>query len=135
MSIEAVAQGTGFGAISIGNMGDFKGKVFLQEQIKATSMEISFTSYEPGQTGPFFHSHKAHEEVYMVIQGSGVMQLDEELIPLNEGTIVRVGPAPSRNIKNTGNTKMIVICAQAQEGSLVGTPMTDGVITETTPKY
>ncbi|MGF1486068.1 MAG: cupin domain-containing protein [Prochloraceae cyanobacterium] len=59
----------------------------------------------------FTHSHAKQEEVYVVIEGSGKMQLDSEIIPINSGYLIRVSPATKRALKANENTPLFVICA------------------------
>lgn len=139
MSIKTVAKTDAFTAIEVGPMAGLNGfehgKVFLKDATNATGAEISLTTYAPGQAGPFFHSHKKHEETYITIRGNGEMQLDDQIIQLKEGSVVRVGPKPSRNIKNTGLEQLVVACIQTQEGSLIGGPMEDANLLETAAKF
>ena len=117
-------------------LGEFKnGKVFLKDATKLTGSEISFTIYPPGASIPFFHSHKTHEEVYVVVNGEGEYQVDDTVFPIKEGSVVRVGTGASRNLKNTGNVPMTVICFQSVENTLTGDLMADCDIPQTEPKF
>lgn len=44
------------------------------------------------------HAESGQEEVYVVVTGSGEIELDGERQPLEAGVIVRVGPAVTRKI-------------------------------------
>ena len=120
--MEKIVNEEKYTAVEIGKYSELEkyehSKAFLHDALNLSSMEISFTKYKPGEAIPFFHDHKNHEEVYVVISGSGEMQLDEKIIPMKEGTSIRVAPGVSRNLKNTGETDMIVMCAQAEKDSL-----------------
>jgi mannose-6-phosphate isomerase-like protein (cupin superfamily) len=109
---------------------DFAGKVFVKDELKETSCEISFGVLEPGQAVPFFHSHKQNEENYIVISGEGKFQVDNDVFAISEGSVVRVATNSNRNMKNTGKANLVYICIQAKEGSLEGYTMTDADITE-----
>ena len=45
----------------------FTGKQFVKDATGATSCEISFGTLPPGTAVPFFHSHKANEENYIIL--------------------------------------------------------------------
>ena len=116
---------------TVGNLAQFEGKVFVKDLLKETSCEISFGSLAPGQAVPFFHSHKANEENYIILSGKGAFQVNDDVFAVAEGSIVRVATDCDRNIKNTAESENLVyICIQAKEGSLEGYTMTDGVVTE-----
>jgi hypothetical protein len=44
------------------------------------------------------HSESGQEEVFVVMKGSGEMEIDGERHPMDTDTIIRVGPAPKRKI-------------------------------------
>lgn len=116
---------------SIGNIADFEGKIFIKDELKESSCEISFGTLAPGQAVPFFHSHKLNEENYIVLSGKGLFQVNDNVFPIEEGSVVRVATDCDRNIKNTSETnRLVYICIQAKEGSLDGYTMTDAIITE-----
>ena len=116
---------------TVGSLADFEGKVFVKEALGETSCEISFGSLAPGQAVPFFHSHKANEENYIILSGSGSFQVDGDVFAVAEGSVVRVATGCDRNIRNTAQVgNLVYICIQAREGSLGGYTMTDGVVTE-----
>ena len=60
--------------VSVGPLKSFEGKQFVKEATGADSCEISFGSLPSGAAVPFFHSHKANEENYIILSGSGEYQ-------------------------------------------------------------
>ena len=80
--IETIKQGKEYAAVSVGKidqiiehelpMGpDFilKGKVFVGQAVGATGSELSFQTLVPGQDSGFLHTHKTHEELYIILKG------------------------------------------------------------------
>jgi mannose-6-phosphate isomerase-like protein (cupin superfamily) len=66
---------------------------------KALELEESALSYQrvpPGCRFPYGHTHKTQEEVYVVVGGSGRMNVDDEIVELKEWDAVRVPPAAWR---------------------------------------
>lgn len=113
-----------------------KGKQFLKETLGATATEVSFTRLEPLQAVAFFHSHKQNEELFLIVRGEGEMQVDDDVIPVKEGSAVRVATAGERCIRNTSATEpMVYVCVQAKTGSLEQWTFTDGVPSARTAKW
>lgn len=111
-------------------MSGFEGKQFIKEATGATSCEISFGSLPTGAAVPFFHSHKANEENYIILSGAGRFQVDDAVFDIAEGSVIRVATNCDRNLKCTSSGPLTYICIQAGEGTLGGYTMTDAEITE-----
>jgi len=134
-------SGPNFSLARVGSMGEMSrygvfhpaigktiaGKLFLQEVLGLTAMEISFSVIPPQATIPFYHKHRQNEEVYLFLTGSGQFQVDDEILELSEGTAVRVAPDGVRCARNTSDVDMFYICIQAKAGSLEQWTGTDGV--------
>ncbi|MGI9187457.1 MAG: cupin domain-containing protein [Gaiellales bacterium] len=57
---------------------------------------LTFQRIPPGCRFPFGHAHTRQEETYVVVRGSGRMNLDGEIIEVGEWDAVRVAPAAWR---------------------------------------
>lgn len=123
-------SGAKFTHASVGSLHGFEGKQFVKDSTGATSCEISFGSLPSGAAVPFFHSHKANEENYIILSGEGRFQVDDEAFDIAEGSVIRVATNCDRNLKCTSAAPLTYICIQAKEGSLEGYTMTDAEITE-----
>ncbi len=128
--IKTLNSGDKFAHVSIGSLCGFEGKQFVKEAIGATSCEISFGSLPSGAAVPFFHSHKANEENYIILSGAGKFQVDDNVFDVVEGSVIRVSTNCDRNLKCTSTEAMTYICIQAKEDSLGDYTMTDADITE-----
>lgn len=104
-----------------------KGKVFLKELIGTNGSEISMNKLPAGYTIPFSHAHKQNEEVYIFIKGQGQMAIDDEIVPVGEGSCVRLAPAALRCLRNSGQEELYFIVIQAREGSLGQYTFDDGI--------
>jgi len=128
--IETIATGKNFSAVSVGKMSEIiehelpmgpdftlKGKVFAGQAVGATD-------------SGFLHTHKTHEELYIILKGEGQYQVDGEIFPVSEGTIIRVAPDGKRALKNTGCENLTMLCIQYKANAFTeaDSPMTDGVI-------
>lgn len=108
------------------------GKLFLKEPLGLTSMELSVNKTRPGTGMTFFHRHKQNEEVYIFIQGEGEMQIDDQRILVQEGTVVRVDPDARRAWWNTGTQDLVYFVIQGVRYSLKGASLEDGELLEGT---
>ena len=48
-----------------------EGKIFLGQELGMTGAEASLQRLTAGEDAPFLHSHKTHEELYVIISGKG----------------------------------------------------------------
>lgn len=129
--LKKLNEGAKYSHGSVGSLTDFEGKVFVKDELKETSCEISFGTLAPGQAVPFFHSHKENEENYIILSGKGLFQVNEDVFAVAEGSVVRVATNCDRNIKNTDESgNLVYICIQAREDCLGGYTMSDAEITE-----
>ena len=148
--IETIAQGANFAAASFGKINEIieyelpmgpditiQGKVFGGQAVGAAAAEFSFQTLVPGQDSGFLHTHKTHEELYIILKGEGQYQVDGEIFPVSEGTIIRVAPDGKRALKNTGSENLTMLCIQYKANAFTeaDSPMTDGVILQEELKW
>lgn len=110
-----------FKSVQIGKMNDIgtryeNGKAFLHDLLGLTSCEISVSSMPAGIELPFNHKHFQNEEVYIFLKGTGKMTIDNEVIDIEEGSVVKILPQAIRTMESI--TDMEYICVQAKSGSL-----------------
>lgn len=94
------------------------GKAFLHDALELTGCEISINTVAQGFKVPFNHKHKQNEEVYIVLKGEGILTIDGNAVNVKEGSVVKVMPAASRTLENTGKGIFQFICVQAKANSL-----------------
>lgn len=128
--VKVLNNGDKFAHASVGSLHGFEGKQFVKDATGATSCEISFGSLPTGAAVPFFHSHKANEENYIILSGAGKFQVNDEVFDIAEGSVIRVATNCDRNLKCTSEQPMTYVCIQAKDGSLGGYTMTDAEINE-----
>ena len=105
--------------------------MFAGQAVGATGSELSFQTLVPGQDSGFLHTHKTHEELYIILKGEGQYQVDGEVFPVSEGTIIRVAP----DGKRSENLTMLCIQYKANAFTEADSPMTDGVILQEELKW
>jgi len=112
-TVEMISEGTNYSAVSVGKMDELRehklvlgpgrvidGKVFVGQKLKATGAEMSFQYLAAGEGSSFLHTHKTHEELYIIVKGTGEYQVDGNVFPIAEGSIVRVAPNGKRGLRN-----------------------------------
>jgi mannose-6-phosphate isomerase-like protein (cupin superfamily) len=70
---------------------DVQGRV-ARKYLQSEHLGVSQFSYGSGVRAPFGHRHREQEEVYVVTGGSGRVKLNEEIVELKRGDLVRVAP-------------------------------------------
>jgi len=68
-----------------------KGKRFVDHELATQYVGASANAAAPGEGAPFWHSHSRLEEVYIFLEGRGQMGLDDDVIDVGPGSVVRVG--------------------------------------------
>ena len=141
-NLKIISEGKNYSALDIGKLDqlsgyshripranlEIKGKTFIGEVLKTTGAEISFQVLLPGESMPFIHRHREHEEIYIFIKGEGQFQIDDTLIPVKEGTVIRIAPDGARIWKNNSLIPLVFIVIQVQSGSLKNHFTADGFI-------
>ncbi|MCE4564960.1 cupin domain-containing protein [Maribellus sp. CM-23] len=147
--VEKIAGNQNYTAVNVGSWDDIKdhsliharlgteikGKVFVKDPTGASGTEISFTSLPPKSELGYFHFHYKDEETYIILQGAGFYQVDDDCFPIQAGSVVRVAPAGVRSLCNTSEEEMVYICIQAKENSLEEYTTKDGERVPFTPKW
>ena len=64
------------------------------------------------------------------MKGEGQYQVDGDIFPVSEGTVIRVSPDGKRALKNTGSENLTMLCIQYKANGFGedDSPMVDGVI-------
>lgn len=105
-----------------------EGKVFLNQLLELTSSEISLNKMPPRTSMPFYHKHRLNEEIYVFLKGEGEFQIDDKVLPIREGTVVRVASEGERCWRNTSTAEdLLYIVIQARARTYEGQTVADGV--------
>ncbi len=82
--------------------------------------QVAFTWRRmPAQTGgkgSYGHRHKTQEEVYFVAAGTLLFKLEDEVMEVPAGTVVRVGPEVARSVWNEGPEDAVLIMVSKKLG-------------------
>ena len=94
-------------------LGDYPGEMRMTAASDLGAEQVSFTWRRmPAQTGgkgSYGHRHRTQEEIYFVASGALLFKLEDEVIDVSEGTVVRVSPEVARSVWNKGPDDAVVI--------------------------
>ena len=107
-----------------------KGKLFLNEILEFTGMQVSLNKLPAGVSVPFYHKHKENEELYIFTGGKGQIWIDGDIIDVAEGTCVRIAPEGDRVWRNNSSEDLYYIVIQARNNSLSQHTFEDGLPSE-----
>ena len=71
---------------------------FSRKFLDSTELGVSRWRYGPGIQTPG-HRHEVQEEIYAVINGSGRVKLDDEIIEIKQWDVIRVAPKVARGFE------------------------------------
>ena len=106
-TIKALADVTDF-------LGDYPGEMRLATyEIGAEQAAITWRRMpaETGGKGSYGHRHKTQEEIYLVVSGTLQFKLEDEVIDVPAGTVVRVAPHVARSVWNAGPDDVELVIA------------------------
>lgn len=115
--LQARQQQTGFmleheAAIAVNEPGPHKGgghTIAHKFFAKATDSRLQFTKriLQPG-AAIGYHLQK-EEEIYYIVSGNGIMQMNGELFPVTAGDAILTYAGSSHGLKQTGTADLVVI--------------------------
>jgi mannose-6-phosphate isomerase-like protein (cupin superfamily) len=93
-------------------MGDYPGEMRMAtEHIGAEQVAFTWRRMPAGTggKGSYGHRHRTQEELYFVISGRLEFKLDDEVIEVGAGTVVRISPEVVRSVWNEGPEDAVLI--------------------------
>jgi hypothetical protein len=105
-----------------------------RRQLDLQAVALGLIRIPPNKGYTFTHRHERQEEVYIVIEGEGVLLVDGELIDIERGDMVRVSPSSRRALKANGSGVM-VICSGAVPMGYPRNPNARYMIDDGIPDY
>jgi mannose-6-phosphate isomerase-like protein (cupin superfamily) len=111
--------------------GEYPGEMRMSAASDLGSEQVSFTWRRmpagTGGKGSYGHRHKTQEEIYFVASGTLQFKLDEEVLDLGAGTVVRVAPPVTRSIWNDGpDDAVLIMCSVKADDPLADVETVDG---------
>ncbi|MEA2167728.1 MAG: hypothetical protein QOF76_1028 [Solirubrobacteraceae bacterium] len=90
---------------------------FARKHLDSAELGVSRFRYPANAKFPFGHRHREQEEAYVVVSGGGRVKLDNEIIDIKVGDVVRVSPEVVRGFAaGPDGLEMICIGGHKPEG-------------------
>ena len=67
------------------------GRRVVDHELTMQFIGLTANALEPGEQAGYWHAHAQIEELYVFLEGHGQMGLDDEIVDVAPGTVVRVG--------------------------------------------
>jgi mannose-6-phosphate isomerase-like protein (cupin superfamily) len=67
------------------------GRRVVDHELTMQYIGMTANALEPGEEAGYWHAHAQIEELYVFLEGRGQMGLDDEVVDVGPGTVVRVG--------------------------------------------
>ena len=101
-------------------LGDYPGEMRMTAASDLDTEQVSFTWRRmPAQTGgkgSYGHRHKTQEEVYFVASGALQFKLEDEVLDVGAGSVVRIAPQVCRSVWNEGpEDAVLIMCSIKSE--------------------
>jgi uncharacterized cupin superfamily protein len=81
----------------------------ISDHIGATKLGYNLTVLPPGKVQCPFHSHRAEEEMFFILEGEGELRFGDARFPIRKHDVIACptgGPEVAHQIINTGTTTM-----------------------------
>ena len=94
-------------------LGDYPGEMRMSAASDLGNEQVAFTwrrmPARTGGKGSYGHRHKTTEEVYFVAAWTLQFKIEDEVMDLGEGTVVRMAPQVTRSVWNEGPEDAVLI--------------------------
>ncbi len=97
------------------------GRRVVDHELHMQYIGMTANAYEPGEEAGYWHTHSETEELYVFLAGRGQMGLDDDVVDVGPGTVVRVGQGVWRTWRSTPDSpeELRWICIRAAGGPLL----------------
>jgi mannose-6-phosphate isomerase-like protein (cupin superfamily) len=86
------------------------GMHFLREPLDSERVGVTITRCEPNwKSRPHDHAENGHEEIYVLIEGSATVVVDEEPVEMKTGDAIWIPPEATRQIRNGDSESAFVL--------------------------
>ncbi|QTX03529.1 cupin domain-containing protein [Agromyces archimandritae] len=91
------------------------GRRVVDHELESQYIGLTANALEPGEEAGYWHTHARIEELYVFLGGRGQMGLDDEVVEVGPGTVVRVGPGVARTWRAApgGSEQLRWLCIRA----------------------
>jgi len=72
---------------------------FARQPLELERSGLSHFKFGPGFRAPFGHRHREQEELYLVVEGSARVKLDDDIVELKQWDVVRIPAGMTRALE------------------------------------
>ncbi len=104
--------------------GSRQGRRIVDHELTMQYIGMSANALAPGEEAGYWHEHAKIEELYVFLEGRGEMGLDDDVVQVGPGTVVRVGQGVLRTWRALpdGETELRWLCIRAGGTPLLSFP-------------
>ena len=105
--------------LDIQDEGDGHRYGIICNRIGAKKLGYNLTIVSPGKSANYFHNHHVNEEMFLILEGEGVLRFGEQEYPLRKHDVVACPPGGrdvAHQIRNTGQTDLKFFALSTKEG-------------------
>ncbi len=101
-------------------LGDYPGEMRMATyEVDAAQAALTWRRMPAGTggKGSYGHRHKTQEEIYLVVSGTLQFKLDDDVIDVPPGTVVRVAPDVVRSVWNDGpdDVELVIVSPRVDD--------------------
>jgi mannose-6-phosphate isomerase-like protein (cupin superfamily) len=86
-----------------------KDKSEIRELYRSQNMSLAEATVGIGQTTEY-HLHRTSEEIYYILEGEGLMEIEGEEEGVSKDRVVIIPPGEKHRITNTGSSSLRFLC-------------------------
>lgn len=89
----------------------------LAEPLGAEKLGYRMVMLPPGKTGWPYHSHHVNEEMFFILEGTGVLRFADKIYTVKPGDVISCPPGPQgpHQLTNTSATPMKYLAVSTRE--------------------
>ena len=84
----------------------------IRELHRSAVQSLAEATLEPDQATER-HYHRASEEIYVVVKGSGMLEVDGERRTIRPGDAILIPPGAWHTLENNGTSELRILCCCA----------------------
>jgi mannose-6-phosphate isomerase-like protein (cupin superfamily) len=87
-----------------------------KDPLECKNAGVTYLRLGPGYRVPFGHRHKEQEEIYVLVNGSARMKIEDEIVEMQPLTAVRVDPGTMRNLEGGSEGADLIVIGAPKTG-------------------
>ncbi len=88
-----------------------------RDPLELSNSAVSYMRLDPNYRLPFGHTHNVQEELYVLVDGSARLKLDEEIVELKPFDAIRIPKDTMRNLEGGPEGAVVLLFGAPNAGS------------------